>query len=435
MENSENIIPEDFTLVLSVGGSTEPLIKSIRHYKPKRVIFVASKDSNAKTLDIMREIDGVEHNETITLSNCENLLDCMREIRSELPNRLQCMRLPRDSRIIADFTGGTKVMSSALALAMMEFNSRFSYVGGDVRNKIGLGTVESGHEKIYQMENPWEAMGLREADSLINSFNAAQYAAARENAIFLKSRISDYATFYDGLANVIEAFQNWDIFNYKSANALFKQGLGRLGPYNNSRHKNFRELYENIKQAGSNLEKAARDASLLQSKKFEPLKAEEGDAYLADLVANASRCAKNGRYDDAVARLYSAIEKTGKIALAKKGIDNSHVGKDILERASEYLQAKYAEAPENDIKMPLTDSFLLLCDLYPDDPVAIAYKNYAEELSKTLLTRNNSLLAHGYIPVSEEDYKKLHAVSLGFLGLDNASLPDFPVFDRDSILF
>lgn len=40
-----------------------------------------------------------------------------------------------------------------------------------------------------------------------------------------------------------------------------------------------------------------------------------GRAYLRDLLANAARRIAGGRHDDAVARLYCAIEKSAKIRL------------------------------------------------------------------------------------------------------------------------
>lgn len=434
MNNSTNLHPDSFVLVLSVGGSPEPLIESIRHYKPRHVIFVASRGSNAKVTEILQRTEGIGKHETITLSDYQNLLACVRDIRDELPKKLEAMNLPPDTLLIADITGGTKVMSAALTLVMMEFNSRFTYVGGDVRTKTGLGTVESGHEKIMPMDNPWDAMGLVEARSLVHSFNAGQFDAAREKAEFLKSRDSEFSAFYAALAVVIDAFRHWDIFDYKKAYALFRDGLGRLAPYNNRRFKNFCPLYEELQNAFAVLEPAANEAALLK-RPFATLEAGVGAAYLRDLVGNARRCAKRGHYDDAVARLYSAIEKTAKIALAQKGINNSRAPKDILAAAGEELVNKHASSADNEIKLPLTDSFLLICGLEPENPLAQAYKMHAAALAKTLESRNMSLLAHGYNPVSDEAYQKLYAIALNFLNIDEGDLMDFPEMDINSIIF
>lgn len=431
--SDENILnPDDFVMLLSVGGSPEPLIESIRHYKPKYVIFIASRDSNAKVLEILQATDSITLHEIITLSDYQNLLDCVRDIREELPKKLHLMKLPPDILLLADITGGTKVMSAALTLVMMEFRSRFTYVGGSRRTKDGLGTVESGHEKVIQMDNPWDAMGYREAREMVNSFNSGQFAAAREQAAFLKSRDSEYSAFYDGLDMIIEAFRNWDIFNYKTAKNLFDQGLRRLRLYDNRRHRNFSELYAKLRESFAILEAAEKEASLLHGE-FRKLPADFGAIYLADLLANAARRAYHGHYDDAVARLYSAIEKTAKIALAKKGLNNSSLPKDTL-TSCESLATKYGNE-KSDIKLPLTDSFTLFCSLEQEHPMAQAYRQHETELAKTLQSRNLSLLAHGYKPVKEEDYRKLFTVALKFLNIPEDKLPSFPEMEINAIIF
>lgn len=342
-------------------------------------------------------------------------------------------------------------MSAALTLALMEFNSRFSYVGGTKRSKEDLGIVENGFEKVVRMANPWDALGLREARSLVQSFNAGQFAAAREKAEDIKSRDNEYKTFYDGLSLVIEAFRTWDSFNYRSAKNTFQQGIGKLQPYNNRRHSNFSALYEELKESFRQLEKVAGDAALLQGL-FKCLNTGAGNAYIRDLISNARRCAARGHYDDAVARLYSAVEKTAKIALARRGINNSDMPKDVIIKAGADLAAKYGcvkaaleetgavsgseEAVQKDkIKVPLQDSFLILCSIDPEDQIACAYRAHADNLGKTLESRNMSLLAHGYNPVNEEDYKKLYKTALSFLNIAEADLHQFPVLEMNQILF
>lgn len=434
MNDDSALNPESFVLVLSVGGSIEPLIRSIGHYNPRRVVFVASRDSNPRVREILERVEGIGRHETITLEDHQRLLPSLRDIRRELPRRLDAMNVPPGTLLLTDFTGGTKAMSAALTLAMIEYKSRFTYVGGDIRGKDGLGTVESGHETVIFMDDPWYEMGLREARSLELYFNAGQYDAAREQVRFLKSRDSEYSAFYDGLGMVIEAFHNWDIFNYKKAMERFSGGINRLAVYNNRNHKNFRPQYARLKDAFDALERVAADAVLLKGN-FRPLNAGEGDAYVRDLVANARRCAVRGHYDDAVARLYSAIEKTAKIALARMGLDNSDFPKDALAQAGGGLAEKHGEDPDGKIRLPLNASFAALCGFAPEHAVARAYKANSEALEKALRSRNMSLLAHGYNPVEEKAYRKLYDIALQFLGIKEEELVKFPELDVNSILF
>lgn len=435
MDDTKTPLPENYALILSVGGSPDPLILSLYHHRPARVVFIASEGSNAKVEEILEKTPDLRFRyETITLSDHENLVSCCREIREALPEKIRTLNLAGSPCLIADITGGTKVMSASLALAMMEFNSLFNYVGGTSRNKDGLGTVESGHEKMVQVANPWDVMGLRDAQNLVSAFNMGQYEAAKKNADFLVSRDIEYKAFYEALGNAIESFRKWDIFDYKSANPMLNQAIGRLASYNNRRHSTFQPLFKALEQARGKLNQLAEEASILRGA-FQPLEGECGAAYLADLVANARRSAEKGRYDDAVARLYSAVEKTAKIALQKRGINNSKVNRDTIEKAGGELAQKFTAISGDEFKLGLQDSFRLLTALEPDNTAAKAFNLHKDELDKALEKRNMSLLAHGHNPVSESDYNKFFKMTLDFLGLTEADLYDFPKMKLDSVLF
>lgn len=447
MSETEIFDPGEFALVLSVGGSPAPLIKSIEHYKPESVIFVASKDSNEKIKEILshEKSGSIKRFATIILSNHEDLVECVREIREAIPAKLENLKLPADKLLIADITGGSKCMSSALTLAMMDFRCKFNYVGGKRRDKDGLGAVVDGEEKNAHTLNPWDAMGLTEARPLVSYFNSGQFAAAREKALFLKSRLPDYSPFYDGLALIIEGFESWDVFDLRRAKNLFEQGMGKMRAYDNKAHKNFKPLYERLRKAQSILNEVAEDAAILTDKKKQRASI-KGDAYLRDLIANARRRAERGRFDDAAARLYSAVEKTAKIALAKKGINNSDVTREQLDAMGPDLIAKYsgvfaADAPlaydgkPKKVQLPLTDSYLALLAIEPEAPLSVAYREHAEELQNVLSLRNQSLLAHGYDPVTEEHYKKFEKIAMDFLGVNEDELSAFPEIKLSEILF
>jgi len=59
---------------------------------------------------------------------------------------------------VADFTGGTKTMSVALALATVQAVGRYTYVGGTERTKDGPGMVVDGKERMLHQANPWDAL-------------------------------------------------------------------------------------------------------------------------------------------------------------------------------------------------------------------------------------------------------------------------------------
>ena len=149
-------------MVCTVGGTPSPLRTTICFHKPSHVIYMASPESRTTIRSGIE--DGLEwrigDTQTVTLANYQDIVQCVRDMRKGIEDALRAMSLPEDTPLIADITGGTKIMSAALALVMMEFRSRFSYVGGGARTKDGLGVVESGSESVVQDANPWDVLGI-----------------------------------------------------------------------------------------------------------------------------------------------------------------------------------------------------------------------------------------------------------------------------------
>lgn len=150
------------------------------------------------------------------------------------------------------------------------------------------------------------------------------------------------------------------------------------------------------------------------------------------MLGNAQRRANAGHYDDAVARLYSAIEKCAKIALqTRHGIDNSNIR---MEQMPQSLREEWRTIANDEsmVRVGLEKSFQLLAAL--NDPMGEIFLARQKALKDTLQARNASLLAHGYVPIDSDKYEKLLAVALDFLQVDKKSLPTFPHLDWKALL-
>lgn len=424
---------ENSILICSVGGSPEPIRKSIDQQQPEYVLFIASPESRRT---IRQEIEaaltwkGIVDSHVITLTDYQNLLTCVRDIRKGIAEGLRDMGLPEDTLLVADITGGTKVMSAALTLVMMEHRSRFAYVGGSNRTKSGLGVVKTGHEVFMRQDNPWDVMALREVRNLARSFNTGQFAAALEIAKELAINATTAEKFYSPVRELMHAYCLWDGFAHKAALASLRQAISRLEPFavNNPQ---WHEQLDLFKKSKATLEDVQQDAQELGASKGK-LSPTCGMVYLRDLLANALRRMQSGRHDDAVARLYSAIEKSAKIALAKHGIDNSNIDlAQVPEEQRESLLA--AQGEDGIIRVGLQKSFCLLDAL--QDPLGQIYRLWEKELKKSLEARNMSLLAHGYNPVSEEACEKLFSIALAFLEMRKEDLPNYPHISWKSMIF
>lgn len=437
-ENSEN--ERSKVLICTVGTSPAPLIKTIDYHKPEYLVYIASKDTREQVSKINNGISwkGVKDSERIIVKDPENTATTLKDIRDGLDSFLELKKISPDVRLDADITGGTKPMSAALALVMTELGKcNILYVGGEQRNPAERMIVVDGKEKFIHVDNPWEAMGFVQSRRLVEAFNTRQFQSAEKEALYLKARRDSYEPFYDSLAGVIRAFSLWDRFDYRGANAEMQQHFGKLGYFDNDNFPAFRSFYKKIAEMRDMLSLLYNDQRLLIDKKTRlALPENAGKNYLVDLLANARRRARFGRYDDAVARLYSAIEKAAKIALARLGKDNSNLSLEDLREAGGDFEEKYAKEITRDrgAKLPLGESLRYLQALDPQNPVAEAYYRQQDEIESALEARNNSLLAHGYTAINEEHYKTLFKAVLNVLGIDEKDIWDFPTLEVKEIL-
>lgn len=416
-------------LVLSVGGSPEPLIISINTFKPDAVYFIHSKETLGTIKNVVSEVPFEFSYKTKLIENPESLqesFDKSREVLLELNKE--------EYNIHIDFTGGTKPMVAGLILASTGDkyidSCEYTYVGSKAmegaRDKNGVGIVKNGFEMIKPQKDPFETYAILEFNRGKDFFNNYQFEASLKNFKDAKSKLNDgslkdLAKFYINLVNL---YQSWDKFNSKLIvynEKLDKDEKFKLSTYlqkeiiekcpKESLMKDFRNFDEFYKQLENNL-------------KFLRLKlsnnVQEGIVYyLPDLLNNARRKIDMGAYDDGVARLYRSIELIAQLELNKLGLIDKNKLRDnhvfyinreqfnletmdhtkAKEQVSKWHIKDYEER-EDTFKLALVKSFTLLKlfdvqlarDYFADRELESAVKN----------KRNNSILAHGLEPLSKE---------------------------------
>ncbi len=389
-------------MIISLGGTPEPLVRAIAEHRPQFVAFLASHESVSILGKVMEALEAeginrpayrVELIEDVNdLVHCyEKSLACARFIKE---------RQFRPEEVAVDYTGGTKNMSVALALASAGKGYSFSYVGGSSRTKGGLGIVDSGSEVVYTSVSPWQIFAVQEWQHLVLHVNCFQYEAALTLVRETRGRLpASEQTRWQGLEETLEGLLHWDRFNHSEALPRFKEGLQTLENW--SRLKNDQVLDTYVREGQSCLAFLQRMAH--ESRGFKIMTR----LLLADLVANAERRAAQGRYDDAMARLYRALEMQGQIALMQRwGVSTSEVPPaQIPEDLRQEYQERYLDRETGRLKLPLMATFRLLHALH--DPAGEGFKQREEDFRKLLSARNASILAHGSTPVSENAFTRL----------------------------
>lgn len=403
-------------ILISVGGSPQPIIKSLNEQKPEYICFFASeatKDSAEK--DVLPNLNfKPRHWDWIVTPNPEGLSECYKEIVSKLPDILKKWNV-KESELAVDYTGGTKTMSVAVTLATIEHISAYSYVGGVERSKDGVGIVVNGKEKMLFHDNPWNEIALLDQKKACILFNKARYASALEVFALIETKVSEsQKPLFKALKNMSEGYNLWDRFKHNDARDKLYSCKDMLTAYATN-SKKMEGLISGLRQNIHFLDRV-----------------KENDGLLAhDLISNARRRAEvECKYDDAVARLYRSMESIAQFKLKSAyGIDTSDVNEQLLPEGikNEYC-VKYRDNKDKKIKIGLYASYELLKTL--GEPLGKGFfEFYDKEIRGLLDIRNSSILAHGFRPVGLDTYEKLLLVILNFSGIKKEDLPEFPVLE------
>jgi hypothetical protein len=397
-------------LALTVGGSCEPIITAVRDYEPDLVCFIATggprgsrvtvdgpgqpcgrapeqSPSIVGQLGLAREAYRV-----LELDDPDDLpaiyaacRDALRQMAADAPN----------ARLIADYTGGSKTMGVGLALAALDTDWQLSLVKGMRTDLIRV----IDRTQMAGLVNTWEVLAHQRMEEARRLFNAFAYKSAgeilegilRQRPVSqeLEHTIRTWVVYCRG-------FDAWDRFDHGQAVQLLEtvpgQGI------------DWRFLKTLAGQAGAN-----------------------GYAAVLDLVLNAERRASRGRYDDAVARLYRAIELLAQTRLAGRdpALDSSDLD---LDRLPEALRDRYARMREinqlmgrgDKVAIGLMEDYTLLREL--DDPMGGVFSSLEGRVRHAIEKRNQSILAHGTRPLTRDDYELVRGVAHSLLSQGLAAL-------------
>ena len=397
-------------LVLTVGGSSAPILSAIRDHQPDFVAFITSKDQRTPprpgsyvTVDgsgepcdvrpavkcpaCKAEVSPRQASPSIVAraglaSDAYQIVqiepDDLNEAYADVRVLLADMRTRfPDAAIVADYTGGTKTMSAALTLAAIERGDcELALVSGP---RGDLVRVTDGTQMSAAVDvRSWRVQrSLTLADDLFNRYD---YAAAERSLAGIVRDVGLTPPLRSSVQHRVQlcrGFDAWDRFDHPAAFALLQPFADSLGTH----WKALLALTGRGKSSG-----------------YEPI---------FDLLRNAERRAARSRFDDAVARLYRATELLAQTRLSLQyGLNTSDL--DVA-KLPDTLRVVYGRSPEEDgkVRLGLQAAYSLLGDL--GDSLGAAYVLVRGPLHNALTRRNNSILAHGNTPLHQADYTDLHA--------------------------
>lgn len=422
---TQNPVPEaePALLLCTVGGKHQPILKTIQECRPQKVFFLPSV---ASRITVENEILpglvplgcglSAGQYEIHPVPDADDIGGCVTAFREHEAAVQKWLARGPQFRVLVDITAGTKCMAAALALVAHRWRCTFLYVGGKQRNDQGIGTVVSGFEQVVIRANPWDSLGYQAIEDAIMLFDGGNYAAAE--ALLQRSRnsIDDPCARYEMeiFQNLVRLYDAWDHFGHKRANDLLQNV-----------QKNFNDLQAVLPWAGPVLKKSLHEhAAILKNL----LGAEPGLHWVHDLMANARRKSEEHRYADAVARLYRAIEALAQSRLRQQyGLDTAALPLPSLPSP---LREEWAgDAREGVLQIGLQKGYHLLRVL--GDPLGHRFQqDDLDNPRSPLKARNDSVLAHGFQPVSEKTWQALWKATLHLTEVQEKMLVRFPRLSR-----
>lgn len=376
-------------MIITVGTGTgveNGIAFSIRQHNPELLCFIYSNESE-RTLEAVLSKLEMQKEEVILkqfdeTNDIEKLYQEYSKYVDEIINKGY-----KASEIVADYTSGTKSMSSALVnVAISKEIGILSYVYG---LRDAQGRVISNTERLSTL-SPNAIFTEQKITQFKHLFNHYQFDVAYEllkNSI-IHPNFKELADFYMQLS---QAYANWDRFNFKKASEYMNSIDIKIAA-----QLQIKRIIEIHKTQLHKLKQANEQSKL-----------SEDD--IRDLFSNALRRYEEGKYDDCVARLYRLVEMIGQVEFEKEfGTPNDKVPIDFL---PERLKELYINKASNQqVPLGLTETFEVLKEKSSNKRAKIFHEKI-DEFKKLLSVRNHSRLAHGQNPISKETSEKL----IGFI--------------------
>jgi CRISPR-associated protein (TIGR02710 family) len=418
-ESGRNLADIKKILFVTVGGSCEPIIKSIEHHQPNFVYFICSTGTSGKapgsismvmgegqgckTGNSIPEITGIAENQYEVIAIAPGEEDDPGEAYKKIREKI-CQVLSQwpSAQVIADYTGGTKSMSVALFSAAIDFE------------KVNISMVTGMRDDLTKVKNFTEnavtlnkfsfvlERQLGQANGLIAKFSYASAGKLIEDLLSAGQHFSVQNRLnLQKLHGFCLLFDAWDKFDHARAFVLFS-----------GYEKYFSNHLVNLKKTIT--ERKLLDEGFSAPEKFVDLN--KGRFHLVnDLMLNAHRRGIQKRFDDGVGRIYRALELFAQtFLLTEYGIKTGNVPVDELpEKARKRYDTKKDE--NGTVKLGLMESYELICLLGEEENgVGKIFEKYRNKILSEITSRNNSLLAHGFTPVSERSFNSFFELTGNF---------------------
>lgn len=223
-ERNEDMVFEKVDyLILSVGTSFEPLVLNISLLHPEKILFLYTEGTEYVLNKIVSylKLDVSDYQKYMV--EATDSLTIYQEIKRAY------ISWDRPAKVYIDFTGGTKAMSAAAALAGSLIDVQLVYVGTE-NYLADFRKPEPGSETLFYIDNPIEVFGDLELEKVFALIERYNYAGAAEKLKKLKDSIPDPLNRQqiNFVYLLVKAYEHWDALEFTEASAVMGQLLQEL---------------------------------------------------------------------------------------------------------------------------------------------------------------------------------------------------------------
>lgn len=408
---------EIYGLILTVGTSPEPLILSISACCPQKVLFLYTSQTE-RYLDVIVDKTGLKVSQVDKRKVDEvNPLDIYRVVLEIWEG------WGRRKEVAVDITGGTKSMTGGLAMvgALMGFQLLYVAPGDFI---TGRRRPRPGSEYLVTLPNPYTVFGTIQEKEVEELLKRCDFHGASKLLEELYRKVPDPRKLEITLS-LTRAYEEWDSLNLKAAVQHFDEALriiDRMAP--TAPLGDMQSLFELQR------EKLKWLSELMPAKPKDPIikllqNRDAVEILVCTIYHNANRMAHRGKFDAASLYMYRLLELFEQRRLATYGLDTSAPDYNFLLKEAKLKETELIEkinrvrktvnhAPLERLLavVSLLDGYMILeaigdpFQLSRTFPKAIHWAKFINEIQK----RNYSILAHGFIFVSEEQYSNFKAL-------------------------
>ena len=430
--NQDMVFEEVEYMIASVGTSYEPIVLDIQLLNPVKILFLYTETSQETMAKVISYCNLGPNRYDKSIVSEVDPMDIYREIKSFY---LQC---GRPGKMYIDFTGGTKAMSAAAALAGAMIDVQMVYCSSD-NFLVDFRKPYPGSERLIYIENPLAVFGEMEVEKAFELFDKKNFSGAKEKFAVLKENLPEPALRQQlGFVCLLAAaYEAWDALDFIPAYDNMLQ-LQKEIERDRKLHRDYllMDFSMHIDKQRAMLENLRKIPQFQEERNMKAILEDEEilHALALTLYQNAKTRESQEKFDMATLLLYRLLEMISQRRLIHYGIfaskpDYSHVKYNmrkfeglremdrdkrlewLTERFRNISEAVFRRESDRCLPTPVAslDGFILLAAL--GDPL-IGNGKLSESVSmikrirSMVYLRNNSIFAHGLGPVNHHDYYK-----------------------------